>query len=93
MFHEIYDIVSVLISVMYIYPCSDVEKIQAGIGNKLVLFITSSCTFLAEFIVAFIYSWKMALVMCGMLPLLVLLSALMAKVEHSLVFEVQFHLY
>ena len=62
--------------------CSDVENIQAGIGNKLVLFLNSVTTFISGFVIAFFYSWKMALVMCSVLPPLVLLSALMAKVTH-----------
>ena len=65
---------------VHVFLCSDVEKIQAGIGDKLVLFISSASTFLANFVVAFYFSWKMALVVCAMLPLLVFLSTLMAKV-------------
>ena len=59
---------------------SDVEKIQAGIGDKLVLFTGFISTFIAGFIIAFSISWKMALVMCSVLPLLVFMSATIAKV-------------
>ncbi len=58
---------------------SDVEKIQAGIGDKLVLFINSLSTFLAAFVIAFTFSWKMALVMCCMLPIIVFMSGVLAK--------------
>jgi len=60
--------------------CSDVEKIQAGIGDKLVLFINSITTFIAGFVIAFTFSWKMALVMCCVLPIIVAISSIIAKV-------------
>ena len=63
--------------------CSDVEKIQAGIGDKLVLFINSITTFIAGFIIAFTFNWKMALVMCTMLPLVVFISAIISKVFYD----------
>ena len=64
----------------YMYVYSDVEKIQTGIGDKLVFFISSLSPFLAGFVIAFYLSWKMALVMCIMLPVLVFISAVITKV-------------
>lgn len=63
--------------------CSDVEKIQAGIGDKLSLFIHYMSTFFAGFGIAFHFSWKMALVMSAMLPILVTISAVITQVYNK----------
>lgn len=60
--------------------CSDVEKVQAGIGDKLSLFLSYFSTFLAGFVIAFSFSWKMALVVAVMLPILTLMAGTIAKV-------------
>ena len=62
------------------FPCSDVEKIQAGIGDMLVLFINYITGFLGCVAIAFFVSWKMTLVMCSTLPCLVLMSVIITKV-------------
>ena len=59
---------------------SDIEKIQAGIGDKLAIFIMQFATFLSGFVIAFIRNWKLALVVGIMLPLLSFLAAITAKV-------------
>ena len=59
---------------------SDVEKIQAGIGDRVSLFLNYFSTFLSGFIIAFFFSWKMALVVSVMLPILAFISAVIAKV-------------
>ena len=59
---------------------SDIEKIQAGIGDKLAIFIMQFSTFLTGFVIAFIRNWKLALVVGTMLPLLSFLGAVTAKV-------------
>ena len=60
--------------------CSDIEKIRAGIGDKVAVFLQYFSTFLAGFAVAFSFSWKMALVVGTMLPLLAFMAAVIAKV-------------
>ena len=59
---------------------SDIEKIQAGIGDKAAIFILYFSTFVAGFVIAFATNWKMTLVVGTMLPLLAFLSAAVAKV-------------
>ena len=56
------------------------EKIQAGIGDKVALFLNYFSTFLAGFAIAFSFSWKMALVVGVMLPLLSFIAGIIAKV-------------
>lgn len=56
------------------------EKIQAGIGDKASLFLNYFTTFIAGFVIAFVYNWKMALVVLCILPLLSITAALIAKV-------------
>ncbi len=61
---------------------SDIEKIQAAIGDKAAIFIGNMSTFISAFVVAFAVSWKMALVDSAVLPLLVILAAVTTKVQH-----------
>lgn len=60
---------------------SDIEKIQAGIGDKLALFLQALSTFIAGFVIGYIINWKLALVVSVMLPLLIGIAALVAKVS------------
>ncbi len=60
---------------------SDIEKIQAGIGDKIALFIQYMTTFLAGFVIAYVLSWKMALVVSVMLPLLTFTAFTIARVR------------
>lgn len=68
------------------------EKIQAGIGDKVSLFLNYFSTFVGGFVVAFFFNWKMALVVGVMLPLLAFMAGVIAKVtghaprlQHALV--------
>ena len=60
---------------------SDVEKIQAGIGDKVSLFLNYFSTFVSGFLIAYTINWKMALVVSVILPLLSFIAALFAKVR------------
>lgn len=59
------------------------EKIQAGIGDKVSLFLNYFTTFIAGFVIAFTINWKMALVVAVMLPLISLTAGIIAKVTGS----------
>lgn len=61
--------------------CSDVEKIQSGIGDKAAFFLQSLTTFLAGFVIAFVYNWKLTLVMGTMLPVIAILGATLTRVR------------
>ena len=59
---------------------SDIEKIQAGIGDKAALFLQALSTFIAGFVIGYVVNWKLALVVSIMLPMLVVITACVAKV-------------
>ena len=59
---------------------SDIEKIQAGIGDKVVLFLQGLSAFISGFVIGYIVNWKLALVVSVMLPILTVMSAIIAKV-------------
>lgn len=62
------------------FPYSDIEKVQAGIGDKISVFIRSLSTFIAGFVIGFVTNWKLALVISAMLPVLAFMAAIIAKV-------------
>ena len=63
---------------------SDIEKIQAGIGEKIALFLQYFSTFITGFIIAFIRNWKLTLVVAVILPLLATLAGATGKVSNTL---------
>ena len=64
-------------------PYSDIEKIQAGIGDKVAVFLEHFTSFLTGYTIAFAFSWKLALVMSATLPCMTILGGVMAKVYHT----------
>ena len=62
------------------FPFSDIEKIQAGIGDKISVFIQSITTFIAGYVIGYITNWKLALVISVMLPMLSFMAVIVAKV-------------
>ena len=59
---------------------SDVEKIQSGIGDKVAIFLQSFTTFIASFVIAFVFNWKLALAVSVVLPILAMMGTLLTKV-------------
>ena len=59
---------------------SDVEKIRAGIGDKMAVFLFSLSSSLTGFIIAFIFSWKLTLVTLTLQPVLAFMSGSIARV-------------
>jgi ABC-type multidrug transport system fused ATPase/permease subunit len=59
---------------------SDVNLIQAGIGDKVGSAIQFLSSALVGFIIAFIYSWKLTLVILSVTPILALCGAVFAQV-------------
>ena len=45
--------------------------------------LSSIVSFVAGYVIGFIYVWKLTLVMLGMFPLIVIVGAAMAKVGHG----------
>lgn len=61
--------------------CRGIENIHDGIGHKECLLIEYITTFLGGVILAFLISWKLALAIMTMLPLIVILGAMDVKVR------------
>ncbi|KAI0212559.1 ATP-dependent translocase ABCB1 [Lamellibrachia satsuma] len=49
----------------------DVNKFEEGVGDKLGHFFQDTTTFVTGFVIGFIYSWKLCLVIFGFTPFLV----------------------
>eukprot|EP00794_Sanderia_malayensis_P017701 gene17701-19469_t len=62
----------------------DVTKIQTGIGDKVALVIQSTVMFLTGFIIGFVYSWKLTLVILSISPALMVTGGITGKVIGSL---------
>ena len=60
---------------------SDVDQIEAGIGDKMALFFQYFCSFIAGFIVGFYKGWKLTLVLLAVTPLLAIAGAAVGKVS------------
>lgn len=59
--------------------CSDIDKIYAGIGDKLSIFIQWVTTFFAGFAVAFSQEWRLTLLMVAFTPFLAVSGAIFGK--------------
>ena len=57
--------------IIVLSACSDVDKFQEGISNKIGNFFQSMSTFILGFIIGFVYGWKLCLVILAVSPLLV----------------------
>ncbi|KAK4292716.1 hypothetical protein Pmani_034533 [Petrolisthes manimaculis] len=62
----------------------DLNKLQAGIGDQMGLYFFYTFTSLASLIIAFVYSWKLTLVVLAMFPLLAIAGGIMAKLQANL---------
>lgn len=74
---------AVYLMALYFLLYSDIERIQAGIGDKVAVFLQYFSTFLAGYAVAFAFSWKLALVVAAVLPAIAFLAAIIAKVQQG----------
>ena len=61
--------------------CSDIHKIQDGIGDKVGTLIQWICGAIAGFVIGFVYGWKLTLVILAVSPLLVVSAGLFGKVS------------
>ncbi|KAG9292639.1 hypothetical protein G9A89_007011 [Geosiphon pyriformis] len=62
---------------------ADTSILQEGISEKIGLILQYSTTFVAGFIIGFTKSWKLALVVCCVIPLLAAAGGAMAKALSS----------
>ncbi|KAL6733659.1 hypothetical protein Aduo_004290 [Ancylostoma duodenale] len=57
----------------------NMERIREGIGDKLGLLLRGCAMFVASVIIAFIYEWRLALMMLGVAPSTCLIMSFMAR--------------
>uniref|UniRef100_A0A914VZ75 Uncharacterized protein n=1 Tax=Plectus sambesii TaxID=2011161 RepID=A0A914VZ75_9BILA len=57
----------------------NLERIKEGVGDKVALLIQYISQFLAGFVIAFSYNWKLTLIMLSLSPLLVIMGAFITK--------------
>lgn len=65
-------------------PFRDLEKLKEGIGEKVSMFVYLIGTFLFSIIFAFIYGWKLTLVILSCSPIIIVSTAYVAKIQTSL---------
>lgn len=61
--------------------CSDVYKIQEGIGDKAGMLVQAFTTFFSSFIIGFTKGWKLTLVILAVSPALGVSAAVFSKVS------------
>lgn len=64
-----------------VFLLSDVTKIQNGIGDKVGMVVQSVTMFFTGFIIGFVYSWKLTLVILSLTPALACTAAITGKVS------------
>lgn len=62
---------------------SDINKIHAGIGDKLAIFIQWITTFIAGFVIGFVRDWRLTLLLLGFTPFMAIAGAVLGKVGDS----------
>ncbi|XP_039305776.1 multidrug resistance protein homolog 49 isoform X2 [Solenopsis invicta] len=62
----------------------DLERMKDGIGEKLSIITYLITSFFASVIISFVYGWKLTLVMLSCAPIIIIATAIVAKVQSSL---------
>lgn len=62
----------------------DLDKMKEGISEKLGIFTYLMVSFISSIIISFIYGWKLTLVVLSCAPIIVIATAIVAKVQSSL---------
>ncbi|XP_011868087.1 PREDICTED: multidrug resistance protein homolog 49 isoform X2 [Vollenhovia emeryi] len=62
----------------------DLEKMKEGMGEKLSIITYLVTSFFASVIISFVYGWKLTLVMLSCAPIIIITTAIVAKVQSSL---------
>uniref|UniRef100_A0A915CUZ6 ABC transmembrane type-1 domain-containing protein n=1 Tax=Ditylenchus dipsaci TaxID=166011 RepID=A0A915CUZ6_9BILA len=65
------------------YIFDDFERIKEGIGDKVALAIQYTNQFVGGFLVAFVYDWKLTLVMMSLTPFIAVCGAFVARLMSS----------
>lgn len=67
----------------------NLDKMQDGIGEKLGMFMYLIVTFLISSVMSFLHGWKLTLVVLSVAPVIMLSTALVAKMQSTLVVREQ----
>ncbi|XP_012236010.1 multidrug resistance protein homolog 49 isoform X2 [Linepithema humile] len=62
----------------------DLDKMKEGIGEKLSIFVYLTTSFISSIIISFVYGWKLTLVVLSCAPIIIIATAIVAKVQSSL---------
>lgn len=62
----------------------DLDKMKEGIGEKLGIFTYLTTSFISSIIISFVYGWKLTLVVLSCAPIIIIATAVVAKVQSSL---------
>ncbi|XP_072756399.1 multidrug resistance protein homolog 49 isoform X2 [Anoplolepis gracilipes] len=62
----------------------DLDKMKEGIGEKLGIFAYLMTSFVTSIVISFLYGWKLTLVVLSCAPIIVIATAIVAKVQSSL---------
>ena len=57
------------------------NKIREGIGDKIASFINGVAMFISGIVLAFVYGWKMSLVILAVSPLMIVCGLIMTMVS------------
>ena len=60
---------------------SDLEKVAAGIGHKLVFIFQATTTLVTGIIVGFVYLWQLTLLIIGCAPIFIIVSGFVQYVS------------
>lgn len=63
---------------------SNIERIREGIGDKLGLLVRGFAMFIAALVIAFVYQWRLALVMFPVAPITCFIMAELSQVRLSI---------
>ena len=64
-----------------LHSFSDLERIAAGIGDKLAYTMQAIIQIITRLVVAFIYLWQLALLFIGCAPILIIAAAFVERVS------------
>lgn len=62
----------------------DLDKMREGMGEKLGIFTYLVASFTSSIVISFVYGWKLTLVVLSCAPIIVIATAVVAKVQSSL---------
>lgn len=81
----IISVISVISALVFLFPHSDINKINNAIADQVSIFIERISTFVFGFMVGFIGGWKLTLVVIAVSPLIGVAAGLMAMVRYSVI--------